>query len=132
MKEQKKVEVIAKPSEVYDYLHDLRNYLNFDGVVTIDPNGTMATVEVPLVGKLVGRLEEITKGSELRFSIDRISTTIHVRLSQTESGNTDVDMVFRSNPGFPYNMVISNYKDRVINTIIDRGLAGKWKIKRKA
>lgn len=131
MKEQRKVEVVAKPSEVYDYIKDPRNYLNFDGV-TISPNGNSVSATVPVIGELSGRLEEVIKGVEVRFLIGRINTSINVRLSQTESGNTDVDLLFKSNPGFPLNLVVSRYKDQVINGIIDHGLAGKWEIKRKA
>jgi len=132
MKEEKRVEVIAKPSEVYEYLCDPKNYLGSFSEVTIGKDGKSATAEVPLIGKISGRIEKNASQNEIRFLIDRINTSLHVRIGQTESGNADVDLMFTSNPGFPLSMFLSKYKDKVINGVIDHGLEGKWKIKRKA
>ena len=47
MKEEKRVEVIAKPSEVYEYLCDPKNYLGSFSEVTIGKDGKSATAEIP-------------------------------------------------------------------------------------
>ena len=132
MIEERKIEVLARPTEVYEYLSDPKNYLGSFSEVTIGKDGKSATAEIPLIGKISGRIEKNASRNEIKFLLDRISTSLHVRIGQTESGNTDVDLMFKSNPGFPLSMFLPKYKDKVINGVIDHGLAGKWKIKRKA
>lgn len=131
MKEERKIEVLARPTEVYEYLCNPKSYLGSFTEVTIGKDGKSATAET-MIGKISGRIEKNASRNEIKFLIDRFSTSLHVRIGQTESGNTDVDLVFKSNPGFPYSMFLPKYKDKVINWVIDHGLAGKWKIKRKA
>ena len=132
MREERKIEVLAKPSEVYEYLCNPKNYLGGFSEVTIGKDGKSATAEIPLIGKISGRIEKNASHDEIKFLLDRINTSLHVRIGQTESGNTDVVLMFTSNPGFPLSMFLPRYKDKVINGVIDHGLAGKWKIKRKA
>lgn len=86
MKEEKRVEVIAKPSEVYEYLCDPKNYLGSFSEVTIGKDGKSATAEVPLIGKISGRIEKNTSQNEIRFLLDRINTSLHVRIDRRSLG----------------------------------------------
>ena len=123
MKKTKTITVGYPVSSVYRYLKNIEHYAHHLGSAckVVDKEGLVASVDAPLVGKIMAVITTRVIDTKVEMSAKKIGTILTADLEELSESKTRIKLSMDVNPklGFTTNIAIEAFAPQALDKVAD-------------